>query len=291
MTRHLSAFIAAAALSVALSAQTPAPPLPQFEASIKRAGDTTGFMGIRMDPQARTVSGMPLRQLIVQAYGVQPNQVIGGPDWLATDRWDIQLRADAPVTPQQMNQLMQTMMAERFKLVVRRETRELPIFELRLARTDGTPGPTLKPAAIDCGPQGRGRPGGPPPAAGAPGGGPGPGAPLGGCRVMIAPGRIEASGQPLTALTNFLSNQLGRNVVDRTGLTGGFDYTLEWLPDSGRGGAPFTPPPGAPPLPPINPDAPSLPTALQEQLGLKVESTKGPVEVLVIESVQQPTDN
>ena len=112
---------------------------------------------------------------------------------------------------------------------------------------------------------------------------------------MMTPGRLESVGQPLTALTNFLSNpgQLGRNVVDKTGLTGGFDYTLEWLPDAGpgRGGVPFNPPPGAPPLPPINPDAPSLPTALQEQLGLKIESTKGPVEALVIDSVQQPTEN
>lgn len=295
MNSHLLATAAAAAMSVALAAQTPSPePLPGFEASIKRTQDTSGFMGMRMDPQGRTVTGLPLRQLIVQAYGIQPNQIIGGPDWLTSDRWDIQLRADAPVNPQQMNLLVQKMMAERFKLVVHRETRELPIFELRLARADGQPGPSLKPAAVDCGPQGRGRPGGPPPAAGAPGPGAAPGrgpAPLAGCRLMIAPGRAEASGQPLTALTNFLSNQLGRNVVDKTGLTGGFDYTLEWLPDQGRGGVPFNPPPGAPPLPPINPDAPSLPTALQEQLGLRLESTKGPVEVLVIDSVQQPTEN
>lgn len=279
--------------------QGPAPdaPLPQYEATVKKTQANDGMMAMRMDPMGRTMSGVPLRQLIVQAYGLQQNQIIGGPDWLATDRWDIQLRADSPINPQQANLLMQDMFATRFKMVSRRETRELPVYELRLARADGTPGPDLKPSPVECGAQGRGR-GGPPPAAApaTPAGreaGPGRGAgPLPPCRMMLTMGRIESWGQPLTSLTNYLSTQLGRPVIDRTGLTGGFDLTLSWTPDNFKPGMPMPQlPPGAPPMPQIDPNGPSLVTAVQEQLGLKLESTKGPVEVLVIESVQQPTEN
>lgn len=295
--KSLVVLAAVTAAVTGLVAQGPADaPLPGFEASIKRNLTGDGMFGIRAEPQGRTMTGVPLRQLIVQSYGIQPNQLIGGPDWLASDRWDIQLRADGPVAPPQMNILVQQMMADRFKLAVHRETREMPLFELQLARADGKPGPELKPAAVDCGPQGRGRPGGPPPPAGAPGPGAGPGRgapPIGGCRMMMTMGRVEAAGQPLTALTTFLAQQLGRPVIDKTGLTGGFDIVLSWTPDNpGRGGgAPLNLPPGAPVPPPIDPDGPPLVTALQEQLGLKVEPTKGPVEVLVIDSVQQPTEN
>lgn len=274
-------------------------PLPGFEASIKRSQENAGFIAFRSEPAGRTLTGVPLRQLIVQSYGIQQNQLIGGPDWIATDRWDIQLRADTPVTAAQADLLLRRMMAERFKLVMHRETRELPVFELRLARADGTPGPALKPSAQDCGPQGRGRRGDP--AVPAPyalreggaavgRGGPGRGqAPLGGCGMMLAPGRIEGNGQPVTQLSNFLSNQVGRPVIDRTGLTGGFDFVLSWTPD-GPGRGALAPPPGIQ-LPPIDPNGPPLVTALQEQLGLKLESSRGPVEVLVIDGVQPPSEN
>ena len=276
---------------------TPDAALPRFEASVKRSVETDGRMSMRMEPMGRTMTGLPLRQLIIQAYGVQPNQLIGGPDWLTSDRWDIQLRADAAVAAAQMNLLIQEMLADRFKLVVHRETRDLPIFELRTVRTDGKPGPEMKPAAADCGPTGRERPGVPPPAPpSGREGSPGRGAPpLAGCRMMMTMGRFEANGQPLASFASFLSNQLGRPVIDKTGLSGGFDIVLSWTPDGVRPGAgaqnlPALPP-GMPAPPPIDPNGPSLYAALQEQLGLKVESTRGPVEVLVIDSVQQPTEN
>ena len=108
--------------------------------------------------------------------------------------------------------------------------------------------------------------------------------------MMITPGRLTAGGQPLTALATLLSPQVGRIVVDRTGLTGAYDFTLAWRPDGP--GAPIGPrPPGAPELPAIDPDAPSLFTAIQEQLGLKLEAERGPVDVLVIDSVQLPTED
>src|SRR5688572_28359038 len=87
----IAAVIASAIVPLIAMQAVPAPAdatLPGFEASIKRNQAGDGMMGMRMDTQGRTISGLPLRQLIVQSYGVQPNQVIGGPDWLATDRWD-----------------------------------------------------------------------------------------------------------------------------------------------------------------------------------------------------------
>jgi uncharacterized protein (TIGR03435 family) len=110
--------------------------------------------------------------------------------------------------------------------------------------------------------------------------------------MMMTPGRFQLGGQPLSAFSNVLSNQLGRPVLDETGLTGVYDLTLSYMPDSGgRGLPPGVAPPGAPDLPPIDPNAPALPTALQEQLGLKLESAKGPVEMIVIDSIDQPTED
>jgi uncharacterized protein (TIGR03435 family) len=106
----------------------------------------------------------------------------------------------------------------------------------------------------------------------------------------MGPGSLSASGQPMSQIAQMLSQWVNRTVVDRTGLTGGFDFDLTWTPDQipqGRG----EPPPGAPPLPPIDPNGPSIFTAVQEQLGLKLDSQRGPVEVLVIDSVEQPTED
>jgi uncharacterized protein (TIGR03435 family) len=110
--------------------------------------------------------------------------------------------------------------------------------------------------------------------------------------MMIAPGRFDVAGQSISSFAATLATQLGRPVLDETGLTGGYDFTLTFMPDSGgRGLPPGIPPPGAPALPPIDPNAPALPTALVEQLGLKLESGKGPVEMIVIDSIDQPTED
>ena len=109
--------------------------------------------------------------------------------------------------------------------------------------------------------------------------------------MMMAPGRIIVGGQPIANIGTGLANQVGRPVIDKTGLTGNYDFELSFMPE-GRGGGPVGPlPPGVPDLPAIDPNAPSLFTALQEQLGLKLESGRGPVEVVVIDSAQQPTED
>src|SRR5262245_12274011 len=152
---------------------------------------------------------------------------------------------------------------------------------------------------MDCTAMGRGRPGGPglgaapvpPPAPPRAGGPPGPGAGPGGCMMMMTPGRLQMGGQSISTFANTLGNQVGRPVIDETGLSGAYDLTLSYMPDSGgRGLPPGVPPPGAPDIPPIDPNAPALPTALVEQLGLKLESTKGPVDMIVIESIELTTE-
>ena len=286
--------LGAALASVTLGAQSAA---PAFEvASIKRNKSGDGFMGMGMQPGGRlTMMNMPVRQLIVRAYGVQPYQVLGGPSWITSDRFDITAKAPGDATPQQMNAMLETLLADRFKLKVRRETRQSDVYRLVKARADGKLGEALKPAAVNCD-MGRGRAGGPPPGPGAgpaPARGPAPGGPMvGPCQFLIAPGRFQVAGQSMASFANSLGMQVGRPVLDETGLQGAFDFTLTFMPDPGGRGMPAgPPPPGAPELPPIDPNAPALPTALQEQLGLRLESAKGPVEMIVIDSIDQPTED
>lgn len=312
-----TATLAARPLDMARGEQAAAPapagaqPLRFEVTSVKRNTSGEGFTTVSMAPARPTFINMAVRQLIVRAYGVQPFQVLGGPSWLTGDRFDITAKAaDEGATPAQMNLMLQSLLTDRFKLRVHRETRQSDVYRLVRARPDGKLGEGLKPAAVDCSAMsGRGQPGGPGPGPGglataqvpvpAPGAGPraggpqpGPGGPLSGCMMMMTPGRLQLGGQPLSQFANVLGNQLGRPVLDETGLTGAYDLALSYMPDSvGRGLPPGVAPPGAPDLPPIDPNAPALPTALQEQLGLKLESTKGPVEVIVIDGIEPPTED
>lgn len=312
-----TAALAAQPLDVARGGQAPPPaspgsPAPAFEVtSVKRNTSGEGFISANLAPGRPSFINMPVRQLIVRAYGVQAFQVLGGPSWITGDRFDITAKAaDDGATPAQLNLMLQSLLADRFKLRVHRETRQSDVYRLVKARPDGKLGDGLKPAAMDCSAMaGRGRPGGPGPGPGgtgniavpapAPGAGPraggqqpGPGGALGGCMIMMTPGRFQVGGQPLSAFANVLANQLGRPVLDETGLTGAYDLTLSYMPDAGgRGLPPGVGLPGAPDLPPIDPNAPSLPTALQEQLGLKLEAAKGPVEMIVIDSIEPPTED
>ena len=304
----------AAALSIAAltaSAQSP-PPDPAFDVVSVKRNTSGGPMLQRNTPGNIAMFNVPVRQLVRMAYQLQDFQIVGAPDWANTDRFDLEGRFEPPPpgpppqTPR-MLLMMRTLLRDRFGMVARKETREMPILALKLERADGRLGPQLKPAAVDCAALnaaagGRGPAGGPPPGGRA--GGPpldGRGAPppagtpfsLGArpaCGDRMAFGQLLAGGMPISRLaTQILSQLTGRIVVDRTGLTGGYDIDLKWTP------TPDQLPPGPPPpgveLPPIDPNGPSLSTALQEQLGLKLETERGPVDVLVIERLQQPADN
>jgi uncharacterized protein (TIGR03435 family) len=200
------------------------------------------------------------------------SRIVGGPSWFATERFDIVAKppataAPAPIQAEQVLARLRTLLAQRFKLSVHRETREVPIYLLVIDRKDGQPGQRLRPAPLDCDAR----------AAQAPPGTPG----LSICGVDRAPGRSAGRTMTLVQLTGTLESIVDRPVFDRTGLQGIYDWDLEWTPAPGEPGA----------APPVNPDAPSIFTAVQEQLGLRLESARAPVDVLVIDGVDRPAEN
>ena len=264
-------------------------------ASVKSNKSGDGRVMIGGPPGRFNVTNMPLRGIIGFAFAIQPFQLVGGPEWINGDRFDIVAKVQADTPPAAMfgagspgptQRMLQHLLADRFKLKVHTETRDMPIYALVLARSDGKLGPKLQPAAVDCAAlRGRG-PGGAPPAPLAPGQRPQ-------CGMMMGIGSLAAGGVPVSVLATTLSPRVGRIIVDRTGLTGPYEFNLDFTPDQlpPAGGPGPVAPPGAPPLAPVDPNGPSLYTALQEQLGLKLDSQRGPVEVIVIDSVDHPTED
>ena len=267
------------ALAIApLAAQTPA--RVSFEAaSIKPNDGTTPGQGIRIQPGGRfNVTNMPVRTLITFAYQLQQYQLVGGPAWINDDRFNIvaKLEGDlAPSGPGQPDRAMlalRTLLEERFQLVVHRETRQLDIYAMTLEKP-GQPGPKLTPAANDCSPEAMAARRAAPPETQKP---------LFCGLQLRGPGKFALSGMPLSFYATTLANQVGRFVVDRTGLEGRWDFELTAAPA----------PPGGQIVDavPTDPDgAPHLFTALREQLGIKLDATKGDVEVLVVDRVEKPT--
>jgi uncharacterized protein (TIGR03435 family) len=265
------------------SATPPASDLAFEVASVKPNRADDGRVMLSMQPGGRfTATNVALRMLIRQAYEMQDFQIVNGPGWIGTDRFDVVAKApEGEVTADRLRPMLRALLAERFHLAAHTETREMSIYALVKARSDGKLGPKLTASTTDC-TAARGRRGGPPPAP------PQPGQRID-CGLMMGLGRMNAGGMPLTELARTLSQQVGRVVVDKTGLAGTYDFELTYTPENlGLGG-------GAPPqlnggpAPAIDPNAPTLFTALQEQLGLKLDSDRGPVTVLVIDRVEQPT--
>jgi uncharacterized protein (TIGR03435 family) len=312
----------ALAIPAMLAAQLPLPPGPpvdpdaQFEAaSIKPYDASSGGAMMRLMPGQLDAVGIPTRLLLRQALRVQDYQIVGAPSWIDTDRYAIVAKAPVGMQMNAMGVMLANLLKDRFKLLTHTETRELPTFNLVLARQDGKLGPGLTPTSAECqaqisaraGGAGRGGPGpGPDPGRlggpgrpGGPGGAPGRGlapppppdfsAPSPCGMMRQGPGLTSASGQPIGQLVQMLSQLTGRPVTDKTGLTGLYDLNMKFTPDSGAANNPFgPPPPGAPPIA-IDPDAPNLYTAVQEQLGLKLENARGPVTVTVIDRIEKPS--
>ena len=219
-----------------------------------------------------------LRQLIEFAYRVQSFELVGGPDWIDSARFDISAKASfepnpAPVgaPPGDMEQMVQTLLAERFKLQVHRERREMPIYALVLARRDGQMGPRLRREADVCAASRNATARGEKPPELAPRAD---GRPV--CGMMGGGGRFFAGGVTLAMLASAFSPQAARVVADRTGLSGYFEVDLEFSPDALTNAAS---------------ERPSFFTALEEQLGLRLEPARAPVDVLVIDRVERPTEN
>jgi uncharacterized protein (TIGR03435 family) len=213
-------------------------------------------------------------------------QIIGGPGWLDTDRFDIAAKMMPMTTAEDMLAMVRALLADRFKLQTHSETRELSVYALVPARSDGRLGNEMRPAGVDCDALREAQRHGTAPAPARRE----PGKPLPPCTTTIGFGsfaRIESGGMTIAQLVSALSQLTGRPVLDRTGLSGYFALKLEFAADAGVGSPLGSPPPG--PLPAASIDTPSLFAAIQEQLGLKLDARREPIEVLVIDGVEQPT--
>ena len=286
LTRVLVACAVAAAIaSGALTAQE-----PSFEvASIKPNKSGAGMIGIRFPGVGQfNVINMPLREMVRFAYQVQLMQIEGGPDWANSDRFDIIAKAEGRPTMSQVHAMMRSLLAERFALQVHHETREMPIYELIVARDDKRLGAQLQQATSECRPVRvpNGAPKPPPPPPGDPGAEAIPRSDDGmdmRCGALFGPGFITLRQFTMDRFARDLTMVARRVVVNKTGLEGRWDIDVEFSPEFRP-----APPPGAPEIAAPPSDGPSMFTAIQEQLGLKLESARGPVEMIVIDAAQRP---
>jgi bla regulator protein blaR1 len=291
---------------VAVGALNPAPQtrpvsepstLPAFDVISIRPNVTPGpgGRGAGMQPERFVATNLTLKTIIRRAYGATgsagPNsgidlldqQIAGGPEWINIEKFDIVATTSEPTQPPQMRLMVQRLLAERFKLMAHWEKREMPVYLLTMARAGGASVPGLRKTSDDecAAARAAGPPPMPPPAPAAPGQ-PAPPAPLPQCGgIQFGPGQLVARGAPMEWLAQTLVNVpvvtgVDRPVLDRTNLKGNYAFELKFAP------AAATNP---------DPDRPHLITALEEQLGLKLESTRAPIDVLVIDSVEKPTPN
>lgn len=240
-------------------------PLTFEVASIKPSNpDTQGGFIQFMPGGGLKMTGIPLRGMITFAYDVRDFQISGGPGWLGTERFDVMARPEHAAAEglqdlskmtddqrktvrEQMGERLRALLADRFQLVVHKETKEQPIYALVVSKN----GAKLKEAKAEVG----ARQG-----------------------MSMNRGRLEGMAAPMEMLGQTLSNVTGRPVIDKTGLTGKYDFVLEWTPDMAATGD-------------SAPVGPTIFTALQEQLGLKLESQKGPIQNIVIDRAEKPSEN
>lgn len=272
MRSHL-VFLMGVSASV-LSAQAQ----PGFEvASVKPNKSGTLQTNIGMLPNGVNFVNLPLRAIIQFAYGInQPSKLFGVPDWAATERYDINARAAGPVTADERRSMLQALLADRFKLVARREQREVSVLALKTVRNDGKLGPNMGESKGCIAPGG---------AAGKEPATANDQTPVCGVRPA-GNGRLVLIGVPVQQFSALLGTILSRTIVDEAGLTGRYDIDFTFTPEQPLPAAANTQNPDS------EPGGPSIYTALRDQLGLKLELERVREEVLVIEHVErQPSDN
>lgn len=249
-------------------------------ASVKPNASSSGMVRVSMPPGRFSASNVTVRLILRTAYNMPVYRMVDGPSWLDIDRFDVEATAGSAVRVDQISAMTKTLLEDRFKLRAHVEMREMPIYVLSLARRDGTLGDQISLATSDCKPT-TPRASAPPPPPAPPASDRTPASPQ--CPSLLGLGNIIARRLPIDRLATTLAQWLNRDVRNQTGLDGLYDFNLRWMPD-------VLPnlPPGAPP-PYFAPDTPPLFTAVQEQLGLKLEASKGPVDVLVIDHVERPT--
>ncbi len=241
--------------SAAVLAQPPDPsPAHEFDAaSIKPSKEGPGHTGWHSDPGLVTLQNQSLKGLVAIAWTLQDNQVEGGPKWMDSDRYLIQARTAGPSDDPEMRLMLQSLLKERFHLTFHMETKVVPGFALVTAKNGLKIEPTKDPAA--------------------------------GSRSSTNNGHMDASGMSMERLATWLARTLRSPVSDATGVAGVFDMKLEWDPASVRP----APTQDAPSV--DGPTAPSIFTALQDQLGLKLEARKVSIQILVVDRAEKPSEN
>ena len=243
-------------------------------ASVKANRTGVDDMSVGRRGNSYTAINAPLKFLIFSALGIsfESSRLVGGPEWIEKERFDIAAAIPENARPADLPRMLRTLLEQRFRLLVHTESRDVPIYALRLARTDGKLGPRLTPSTLDCAAllAGRGSAAPLPPQAD--------GRPT--CRASASGRSFRGGGSSIAVLAAILPQQVGRPVQDRTGLTGLFDFDLEFSPE-GRDLAATA----------VGGDTPSIFTALPEQLGLRLESARAPLDVFVIDRVERPTDD
>jgi uncharacterized protein (TIGR03435 family) len=257
------------------------PPREFKAASIKRQVADTQGGGVRTMPDGSLVAtNMPIRSIIGNAYPSQSGEYVGLPDWVASERYDISVKPPAGTTPEQMREMWRALFTERMKVVAHDVTAERSIYNLVLARSDGRLGPKLTRSPRDCDAErAAARQGTSPPSRPATDADV-----LDTCSMRVGGGRLISGGITTERLADQLSGMAGRVVRDRTGLTGFYvvDFTYA-VPGQTGGPAPSV---AGDPNEPV-----SVFTALQEQLGLKLESDKMPIQHVVIDHMERPSEN
>lgn len=255
--------------------------LPSYDvASVKPTEFGDGGMRIMFTPDGVLYTNVALQIVLQETFGMDDSRILGAPSWVKTGHFDIEAKVEATDAPKlkmlssdQKRMMLMPVLVDRFNLKFHHDTRQLPIYALVIAKSgqklkEATPGDTY--------PNGMKIPDG-----------------HSGAGMMAwGSGKITGQGVAIASLVKMLSDQgLGRTIVDKTGLTGKYDLDLQWSPDD-------SPPPvarGTQTSPSVNDDSTdsgaSLFTALQEQLGLKLESQKGPVDVIVIDHIERPSEN
>ena len=258
----LAAVIAACGL---LQAQEPV-----FDAAIikpNRSSDSGTSIGQRPGGQYIMTNGT-IAMLLLNAYGPENGELVGAPDWVSSERYDLQATANATTTSETLRRMLRALLVDRLELQAHLEPREQPVYFLVKARPDGRPGPALVPAPRDCAAVAAARSAGlpipvlQPPANGAPP-----------CGLQAVDGELRAGGLTMDVLARNLGRRAGRVVFDRTGIAGYFDFTLTFQQGT------------------VNPDGPSFFTALQEQLGLKLEGGRAPLQTLIVDHIERPVEN
>lgn len=245
---------------------------PEFAVVSVKPNNTGCCVGYGIGRGGAHGTYVSLKMLIGLAYQIPPFRISAGPSWSASDRFDVACKADESAADNsRLRTMLQAMLEDRFKLKLHRETRQSAVYTLEVVKG----GPKIRSSSDQRSPDDA-RPGQP-----------GEGPPRG--SLLVGDGLVIANAAALEQLATQLMLRLGRPVIDRTGLIGRFDFELHWSPD--RPGAPPVPDAGAPEGSPLPSDAPSLFTAIQEQLGLRLAPANGPVDFLVIDHAERPGAN